>query len=76
MFSLIGGRFLKRFIGSRMYRRSVDPAREVTLPANESIKPDVPGYSIKENLPDTDATLENEQTSEVNPLAVPEHGLD
>ena len=77
MQSLIGDRFLKRFFGSRLHRCRANPASEaITLPANETDKPDEPGYSTRGNPPYTDATLENEQTGEVNQLAVPENGSD
>jgi hypothetical protein len=77
MYSLIGDRFLKRFIGSYFYQRRVNPASEaMTLHANETDKPDEPGYTPKGTPPDTDATLENEQTGEVNQLAVPDNGSD
>jgi hypothetical protein len=77
MQSLIGDRFLKRFFGSRLHRRGVNPARgAITLPAKETDKPDEPGYTTRGNPPDTDAILENEQTGEVNQLAVPENGSD
>jgi hypothetical protein len=77
MYSLIGDRFLKRFFGSRLHRRRVNPASEaITLPVNETDKPDEPGYTTRGNPPDTDATLENEQTDEVHQLAVPENGSD
>lgn len=77
MQSLIGDRFLKRFFGSRLHRRRANPAsEEITLPANETEKPDEPGYPTRGKLPDTDATLENEQTGEIHQLAVPEKGSD
>jgi hypothetical protein len=77
MQSLIGDRFLKRFFGSPFHRRRVNPASEaITLPANETDKPDEPGYTTRGNLPDTDATLENEQTGEIHQLAGPENGSD
>jgi hypothetical protein len=77
MYSLIGDRFLKQFFGSCLHRLRVSPASEaMTLPANETDKPDEPGYTTRGNPPDTDATLENEQTGEVNQLAVPENGSD
>jgi len=77
MQSLIGDRFLKQFFGSRLHRRRVNPASEaMTLPANETDKPDEPGHTTRGIPPDTDATLENEQTVEVNQLAVPENGSD
>jgi len=77
MDNLIGDRFLKRFFGSRMHRRRVNPASEaMTLPANETDKPDEPGYTTRGNPQDTDATLENEQTGEINQLADPENGSD
>jgi hypothetical protein len=77
MQSLIGDRFLKRFFGSRLHRRGANLASEaMTLPANETDKPDEPGYNTRGNPPDTDATLENEQTGEVNQLAVPENGKE
>jgi hypothetical protein len=77
MQSLIGDRFLKRFLGSRFHRRRVNPASEaITLPANETDNPDEPGYTTRGNPPDTDATLENEQTGEVNQLVVPDNGSD
>jgi hypothetical protein len=77
MQSLIGDRFLKRFFGSRLHRRRVNPASgAITLPAKETDKPDEPGYTTRGNPPDTDATLEIEQTGEVNQLAIPENGSD
>ncbi|MGE5224715.1 MAG: hypothetical protein ACM3PY_19945 [Omnitrophica WOR_2 bacterium] len=77
MQSLIGDRFLKRFFGSRLHRRRANPASEaITLHANETDKPDETGYITRGNPADTDATLENEQTSEVHQLAVPENGSD
>jgi len=77
MQSLIGDRFLKRFFGSRFHRRRVNPASEaMTLPANETDKPDEPGYTTTGNLPDTDAKLEHEQTGEIHQLAGPENGSD
>ena len=77
MNALIGDRFLKQFFGIRLHRRRIIFAREaMTLPANETDKPDEPGYTKRGNLPDTDATLENDQTGEVNQLAVPENGSD
>ncbi len=77
MYSLIGDRFLKRFFGSRFNRRRVNPASvALTLPANETEKPDEPGDTSSGNPLDTDAMLENEQTGEVNQLASPENGLD
>jgi hypothetical protein len=77
MYSLIGERFLKQFFGSRLHQRRVNPAKEaMTLPANETDKPDGPGYTMRGNPPDTDAPLENEQTGEVYQHAVPENGSD
>jgi hypothetical protein len=77
MQSLIGDRFLNRFFGSRLHWRRANPAGEaMTLPANETDKPGEPGYTKRGNPPDTDATLENEQTGEVHQLAVPENGSD
>jgi hypothetical protein len=77
MYSLIGDHFLKQFFGSRTQLRRVNPAGEaMTLPANETDTPDEPGYTMRGNPPDTDATLENEQTGEVNQLAVSENGSD
>jgi len=75
MNALIGDRFLKQFFGSRLHRRRINPASEVmTLPASETDKPDEPGCTTKGNPPDTDATLENEQTGEVHQLVVPDNG--
>jgi hypothetical protein len=75
MQSLIGDRFLKRFFGSRLHRRRANPASEaMTLPANETDKPDEPGYTTRGNPPDTDATLENEQTGEIHEY--PEKGCN
>jgi hypothetical protein len=69
MQNLISDRFLKQFFGSRMDRYRVNLASEaMALPANETHKPDEPGYA-----PDMDATLENEQTGEVNRCTVPEN---
>ncbi len=66
MHSLIGDRFLKRFFGSRFHRRGANLVSEaITLPANETDKPDEPGYTTRGNLPDMDVTLENEQTGSV-----------
>jgi hypothetical protein len=48
----------------------------MTLPANETDKSDERGYTTRGILPDNDATLENEQTVEVNQLAVPDNGTD
>jgi hypothetical protein len=77
MQSLIGDRFLKRFFGSRLHRRRANPASEaITLPANETEKPDEPGYTTRGNPPDTDATLENEQTGKIHQLAGPKNGSD
>jgi hypothetical protein len=77
MQSLIGDRFLKRFFGSRLHRRRANPASEaMTLPANETDKPNEPGHTTRGNPPDTDATLENEQTGEIHQLAVLENGSD
>ena len=77
MYSLIGDRFLKRFFESQFHRRRVNSESEaIALPANETDKPDEPGYTTRGNPPDTDATLENEQTGKVNQLAVPENGSD
>jgi hypothetical protein len=77
MYSLIGDRFLKRFFGNYFHQRKVNPANEaMTLPANETNKPDEPGYTTRGNPADMDAILENEQTGEVNQLAGPESGLD
>ena len=77
MQSLIGDRFLKRFFGSRLHRRGANLASEaMTLPANETDKPDKPGYTTRRNMPDMDATLENEQTGEIHQLAGPENGSD
>jgi hypothetical protein len=77
MQSLIGDRFLKQFFGSRLHQRRVNPAIEaITLPTNETDKPDEPGYAQRGNPPDTAATLENEHTCEVNRLSVPENGSD
>jgi hypothetical protein len=77
MQSLIGDRFLKRFFGNRLHRRGANLASEATtLPANETDSPVEPDYTTRGNLPDKDAKLENEQTSEVNQLAVPENGSD
>jgi hypothetical protein len=73
MYSLIGDRFLKQFFGSLSHRRRTNPASEaMTLPANETDKPDEPGYTLRGNPPDTDATLKNEQTGEINQLAGPD----
>ena len=75
MQSLIGDRFLKQFFGSSFHRRRINPVIEaMTLPADETDKPDETGYTTRGNPPDTDATLENEQTGEVNQLAVPDNG--
>ncbi len=77
MQSLIGDRFLKRFFGSCLHRRRVNPASEArTLTASETDKPDESGYTTRGNPPDTDATPENEQTGEIDQLAVPENGSD
>jgi hypothetical protein len=77
MDSLIGDRFLKQFFGSRLHQRRVKPdSQAMTLPANETDKPDEPGNTTNGLVPVTDATLENEQTGEVNQLAVPENGSD
>ena len=77
MQSLISDRFLKRFFGSRLHRRRVNPVSEaMTLPANETDKPDESGDTPRGTPPDTDATVENEQTGEVNQLAVPDNGSD
>jgi hypothetical protein len=77
MYSLIGYRFLKKFFGSRFHRRRANLASEaITLPTNETDKPDEPGYNTRGNPPDTDAMLENEQTGEIHQLAVPENGSD
>jgi hypothetical protein len=77
MQSLIGDRFLKQFFGSCLQRRRVNPASEaMILPANETDKPDEPGYTTRGIPPATDATLENEQTVDVNQLAVPENCPD
>lgn len=77
MYSLIGDRFLKQFFGTRLHRPRDYPASEaMTLLANETDKPDEPGYTTRGNPPDTDATLENEQTGEVNQFAVPDNGAD
>lgn len=77
MYSLIGDRFIKRFFGNRFHQHRVNPAcEEMTLPANETDKPDEPGYATRGYPPDTDATLENETTGEVNQLDVPENGSD
>jgi hypothetical protein len=77
MQSLIGDRFLKRFFGSRLHRRRANPASEaMTLLANETDQPDEPGDTTRGNLPDKDATLENEQTGKIHQLAVPENGSD
>jgi hypothetical protein len=62
MQSLIGDRFLKRVFGSCLHQRRVNPAGEaVTLRANETDKPDEPGYTTRGNPSDTDATRKNEQ---------------
>jgi hypothetical protein len=75
MYSLIGDRFLKRFFGNRFHRSKVNLAsEEMILPANETDKLNKPCYTSIGNPPDTDATLENEKTGEVNQLAVPENG--
>jgi hypothetical protein len=75
MKSLIGDRFLKRFFGSCLHQRRVNPVSEaMILPANETDKPDEPDYTPRGNPPDMDATLENEQTGEINQLAGPEDG--
>ena len=75
MQSLIGDRFLKRFFGSRLYRRRFNPAGEaMTLPANETDKPDEPGYTTRGNLPNTEAMLENEQIGEIHEY--PEKGCN
>jgi hypothetical protein len=75
MQSLIGDRFLKRFFGSHFYQLRVNPANEaITLPENETDKPGEPGHTSIGTPLDTDATLENEQTDEVNQLAVPDNG--
>jgi hypothetical protein len=77
MYSLIGDRFLKQFFGSRSHRRRINPASEaMTLPANETDRSVEPGFITRGDPPDTDATLENEQTGEVNQLAVPGNGSD
>jgi hypothetical protein len=77
MNALIGDRFLKQFFGIRLHRRRIIPASEaMTLPVNETGKPDEPGYTTRRNPPNTDVTLENEQTDEVNQLAFPENGSD
>ncbi len=77
MNALIGDRFLKQFFGICLHRRRIIPASEaMTLPANETDKPDEPGCTTRRNPPDTDATLENEQTVEGNQLAVPDNGTD
>ena len=50
MYSLMGDRFLKQFFGSRLHRRKVNPASEaMTLPANETDKPDEPGDTTRGN---------------------------
>jgi hypothetical protein len=77
MNALIGDRFLKQFFGSRFHRHRVNLASEaMTLPAHETDKSDERGYTTTGILPDKDATLENEQTVEVNQLAVPDNVTD
>jgi hypothetical protein len=77
MYSLIGDRFLKQFFGSRFNRHRVNLAGEaMTMPANETDESDERGYARREILPDKDATLENEQSVEVNQPAVPDNGTD
>ena len=75
MLSLISERFLKQFIGSRLHQRRVNPDSEgMTLPADETGKPDEAGYTTGGNPLDKDATLEKEQTGAVNQLTVPGNG--
>jgi hypothetical protein len=77
MNSLIGDRFLKQFFGSRLHWRRDNLAGEaMTLPANETDKPDEPGYTRRENSPGTDETMENEQTGKVNQFAISENEPD
>lgn len=72
MQSLIGYLFLKRFLGSRLARRRATPASEaMALPANETEKPDEPGDTTKGIPLETDSTMENDQTGEINQLAGP-----
>jgi hypothetical protein len=77
MDGLVGDRFLKRFFGIRLPRHRVNPASEaMTLPANETDKPDEPGITRRGYPPDTNGVPENEQMDETNKLAGPENGSD
>ncbi len=77
MFSLIGKRFLKQFMGSCLHRRRVNPDYEgMTLPADVTGKPVEPGYTTRGNPLDKDATLEIKPTGEIHQLAIPENGSD
>jgi hypothetical protein len=77
MYSLIGERFLKQFFGSRLHLHKVNLTSEAGSPMeNEGDKPTEPGYSPGEDPLENEATLEYEQTGEVNQLAVPENGSD
>jgi hypothetical protein len=77
MYSLIGDRFLKQFFGSRLHLHRVDLASEAGSPMeNEGDKSTEPGYSPGEDPLKNEAKLENEQTGEVNQLAVPDNGSD
>lgn len=67
MQSLIGDRFLKRFLGNRTHRHRANPAGEaLTLPEYAAKKPAEPGCPPREGLPEKEATLENNKTGETN----------
>jgi len=82
MRGLIGDRFLRRFLGSRLHRSKGKLADEATtLPENEGNHPPEenpaePGYSPREDLPKKEALLEIKKTGEINQSDGPDNGPD
>jgi hypothetical protein len=77
MHSLIGDRFLKRFLGYRSHQHRANPAgEEKPLPENAAAKTAEPGYPLKEDLPRIEATLEKNKTGDIMEFASSENGSD
>jgi len=82
MHGLIGDRFLKRFLGSRLHRSKDKLADEAaTLPENEGKHPPEenpaePSCLPREDLPNKEARQEIKKTGEINKYEGPNNGLD
>ena len=67
MNSLIGDRFLKRFIGRRLPRNTANPVGETLIsPEPTAEKPAEQDYPPSKDLPNEEETLEIKKTGEIN----------